>query len=424
MKQKKTYHVVTLGCRTNQYESQAYIDQLQGVGYTAAKSGEESDICIINTCTVTENADKKSLYAVRKSVRDFKPKRLIVTGCLAKRAQKTIRDIPGVTDVVFNENKQSLLPDLIEEELWPEFNIKNFEAHTRAFVKVQDGCNSYCSYCIIPFVRGRSTSKTIDEVLKEVHALVENGYREVVLTGINIGDFCDGEARLADLVRAVDQVEGLERIRISSIDPDEVDDDLISAVSKGKKTCASMHIVLQSGANAILKRMRRGYLMKDVYDAVERLSKVDPLFTMTTDVIVGFPGETEEDFNQTMDVVSKLPIVKVHVFPYSDRPKTRASRMEDKVASDVINERKAKLMKASNQRAKQVYKRFLGKTVSVLFESLEKVEGGKKLLMGHSPHFLPVLVDPGSIRCGEIRHVKLLEVIGEGILGEVVSSES
>ena len=211
MAQKKTYHVVTLGCRTNQYESQAYTNQLQTAGYEKSNAGE-ADVCIINTCTVTENSDKKSFYAIRKSVRDFKPKKLIVTGCLAKKDQKTIRAIPGVSDVVFNENKQTLLPDLFDEEQWPEFKINQFEAHTRAFVKVQDGCNSYCSYCVIPFVRGRSTSKTLPQVLDEVHALVENGYREVVLTGINIGDFCDGDKRLAELVREVDQVEGLRRV--------------------------------------------------------------------------------------------------------------------------------------------------------------------------------------------------------------------
>ncbi len=421
MKEKKTYHVVTLGCRTNQYESQAYTDQLQIAGYEKASLGEESDVCIINTCTVTENADKKSLYAIRKSVRDFSPKKLVVTGCLAKRDRATIQSIPGVTDVVFNENKQTLLPDLFDEEKWPEFKINNFEAHTRAFVKVQDGCNSYCSYCIIPFVRGRSTSKTMKEVLGEVHALVENGYREVVLTGINIGDFCDGEKRLADLVRETDKVEGLRRVRISSIDPDEVDSELIDAVSKGKNTCQSMHIVLQSGSNPILKRMRRGYLMKDFYDAVEKLAAVDPLFTVTTDVIVGFPGETETDFEETIRVIKKLPIVKAHIFPYSDRPKTRASRMEDKVDAQTMDKRKKRLLAVSKERAHELYQNYLGLKVEVLFETEDKGPSGEVWIMGHTTHFIPVFVKQEGIRSGEIRHVVLKEIVSEGIFAEVIS---
>lgn len=420
MAHKKTYHVVTLGCRTNQYESQAYTNQLQTAGYEKADEGE-ADICIINTCTVTENADKKSFYAIRKSVRDFKPKKLIVTGCLAKKDQKTIRAIPGVSDVVFNENKQTLLPDLFDEEQWPEFKINQFEAHTRAFVKVQDGCNSYCSYCVIPFVRGRSTSKTLPQVLDEVHALVENGYREVVLTGINIGDFCDGEKRLADLVREVDQVEGLRRVRISSIDPDEVDAELIDAVANGKNTCDSMHIVLQSGSNPILKRMRRGYLMKDVYDAYEKLSKVHPLFTITTDVIVGFPGETEADFEQTVQVIQKLPFVKVHIFPYSDRPKTRASRMEDKVDSATIERRKKKLLEVSRKRATQIYERYLRLEVEVLFETEEVQKEGQVWMMGHTTHFIPVFVEKGSIRSGEIYKVRLGRIVEGGIFSEVIN---
>ena len=247
----KKYKVVTLGCRTNQYESQAFLDQLKKQGYEEASDGDRADLCIVNTCTVTQSADKRSLYQIRKLARDYNPSKLVVTGCLAERSKKELEALPEVTDVIPNRKKEELLPTVFPEMEWPEFRIERFEAHTRAFVKIQDGCNSYCSYCVIPFVRGRSRSKKMLDILQEIDSLVENGYKEVVLTGINIGDF--GPERLSDLVRQVDKVEGLERIRISSIDPDEVDDDLLDAVINGEKTCPSMHIVLQSGSNMTLK---------------------------------------------------------------------------------------------------------------------------------------------------------------------------
>ena len=258
----KKYKVITLGCRSNQYESQAFADQLKKKGYLEAKEGESADLCIVNTCTVTESADKRSLYQIRKVARDFSPEKLVVTGCLAERSKKELEKLPEVTHVVSNRQKENLLPEVFPEKEWPEFQIERFEAHTRAFVKIQDGCNSYCSYCVIPFVRGPSRSKKVFDILHEIEGLVENGYKEVVLTGINIGDFDGDQAppvRLADLIRQVDKIPGLERIRISSIDPDEVDDELLDAIIYGKKTAPSMHIVLQSGSNLILKRMRRKY---------------------------------------------------------------------------------------------------------------------------------------------------------------------
>ncbi|MCB1110018.1 MAG: tRNA (N(6)-L-threonylcarbamoyladenosine(37)-C(2))-methylthiotransferase MtaB [Chlamydiia bacterium] len=408
----KKYKIVTLGCRTNQYESQAFLDQLKKQGYIEAEEGEQADVCIVNTCTVTESADKRSLYQIRKLSREYQPSRMVVTGCLAERMKEDLKELPEVTDVIPNHQKEALLSQVFPEKEWPEFRIERFEAHTRAFVKIQDGCNSYCSYCVIPFVRGRSRSKKMFDILREIESLVENGYKEVVLTGINIGDF--GPERLGDLVRQVDKVEGLERIRISSIDPDEVDDDLLDAVINGKKTCPSMHIVLQAGSNLTLKRMRRKYTKQDFLDAIQRLKKANPFFTFTTDIIVGFPGETEEEFEETLQLVQEVRFAKVHLFPYSDRPKTRASRMPNKVPQGVITERKARLLEVAQRSAFALREEWIGEEFSVLLETEEK-EG---FLMGHTETFLPVFVPKQDLRPNTVIKVKVIHNNPEGYIGE------
>ncbi|CCB88589.1 tRNA (N(6)-L-threonylcarbamoyladenosine(37)-C(2))-methylthiotransferase MtaB [Simkania negevensis] len=416
---KKKYKVVTLGCRTNQYESQAYIDQLKASGYSEAAETESADVCIVNTCTVTASADKRSLYQIRKLAREHSPERLIVTGCMAERAADEIRAVEGVTDVVPNQRKEALLDEVFPETDWPEFKIERFEAHTRAFVKIQDGCNSYCSYCVIPFVRGRSRSKTVYDILAEIEGLVENGYKEIVLTGINIGDFDGGTpenpVRLSTLVRLVDQIEGLERIRISSIDPDEVEDDLIDAVINGKKTCHSMHIVLQAGSNVTLKRMRRKYTRRDVLDATRRLQRASSDFTFTTDVIVGFPGETEEDFQETVDLIREIRFAKVHMFPYSDRPKTRASRMPNKVAQEVIDKRRQLLLKVADEVAYDLRQSYIGRTFDVLIESKN---------MGHTNHFLPVYIEEKGLRSNEMIQVECFANSVEGLIGKKVEAHA
>ncbi|MCB1084648.1 MAG: tRNA (N(6)-L-threonylcarbamoyladenosine(37)-C(2))-methylthiotransferase MtaB [Chlamydiia bacterium] len=413
----KKVKIITLGCRTNQYESQAFFDQLSKKGYVEVEEGEKADLCIVNTCTVTASADKRSLYQIRKVAREHTPEKLVVTGCFAERSKKELEKLTEVTDVVSNADKNYLLEKVFPEEEWPEFQIERFEAHTRAFVKIQDGCNSYCSYCIIPYVRGRSRSKTVPKILEEIQALVANGYKEVVLTGINIGDFDGGvtpPARLSDLIRAVDQIEGLERIRISSIDPDEVDEDLLRAVIEGKKTCPSMHIVLQSGSNLTLKRMRRKYTKQDFIDATRRLKEANPNFTFTTDIIVGFPGETDEEFQETLALMDEVQFAKVHMFPYSDRPKTRASRMPNKVPPSVIDQRKNLLMHKAEQGAFSLRERFIGEEFSLLLEG----EESPGYLMGHTENFLPVYVPKEGLFPNTIIRVKCVENQAKGFIGE------
>ena len=383
----KKFKVVTLGCRTNQYESQAYTDQLLGMGYTPAEEGEKADVCVVNTCTVTESADSNSRHEIRQLARKNPEAKLVVTGCFAERQPDLVRQLPGVTHVVSNKDKENLLTSVFPDEEVPEFSIKHFDAHTRAFVKVQDGCNSFCTYCIIPYVRGRSRSRSIPDVLREVEGLIAHGYKEVVLTGINIGDFDGnpGEGELphclADLVRAVDDVPGLERLRVSSIDPDEVDDNLMDAIINGKKTCHSMHVVLQSGSNVVLKRMNRKYTRQVFMQTIDRLRSADPDFTFTTDVIVGFPGETDVDFADTLAVMRDVQFAKVHMFPYSERPRTRAATYPNKVPPDIIRIRKHEVLRCAEQFAFDLRNRFIGRRFPVLTENLDPSRPSRYLVI-------------------------------------------
>lgn len=421
-KSNKKFKIVSLGCRTNQYESQAYQDQLIALGYTAAQEGEEAEVCIVNTCTVTESADSSSRHAIRQLARENRNSQLLVTGCFAERQPQVVAQIEGVTHVVPNRDKEQLLTNLFPEEDLPEFSIQRFEAHTRAFVKVQDGCNSFCTYCIIPYVRGRSRSRSVDEILQEVHQLIANGYKEVVLTGINIGDFDGGQeespVRLAELVRLVDQVPGLERLRISSIDPDEVDDELADAVLNGKKTCPSMHVVLQSGSNVILKRMNRKYTRQIFFETIDRLRAAQPDFTFTTDIIVGFPGETEIDFHDTLEVMQQVKFAKVHMFPYSDRPRTRSALMPNKVPQEVIKDRKQAVLRLSEQLAFEMRQPYVNRRMWVLTESLDdKRLGG---ITGHTANFLPVWIEGAHFTSNQLVEVELVANTPEGLIGRFI----
>ena len=404
----RKFKVATLGCRTNQYESEAYASQLRALGYTEATHDEKADICIVNTCTVTASADSHSRHQIRQLANANPGSELVVTGCLAE----SLPPIEGVTHIVPNSQKENLLSVLFpyKEDL-PEFKIDQFGSHSRAFVKVQDGCNSFCTYCIIPYVRGRSRSRPVADILQEIRGLAHQGYKEVVLTGINVGDFVgENKETLADLIRAVDQVDGLERIRLSSIDPDEVDHNLMSAIVEGKKTCHSMHIVLQSGSNVILKRMNRKYTKQIFMETIERLKKENPHFTFTTDVIVGFPGETESDFEETLDVMRSVKFAKVHMFPYSERKRTRAALFPNKVPSHIISERKQRTLREAEKIAFDLRSQFVGQTLKVLIETEDPPSG-------HSENFLPVILENSKATRNQIVDVLCFDNSPQGLLG-------
>lgn len=418
---KNKFKIVTLGCRTNQYESQAYRDQLISLGYEEVREGEQAEICIVNTCTVTESADSSSRHAIRQLARENKESQLLVTGCFAERQPEVVSKLGGVTHVVPNADKENLLSRIFPEDSLPEFSIKRFESHTRAFVKVQDGCNSFCTYCIIPYVRGRSRSRTPEDVLQEVHQLIASGFKEIVLTGINIGDYDGGVAKgekpvnLASLIRLVDNVPGLERLRVSSIDPDEVDEDLSDAILNGKHTCQSMHIVLQSGSNVILKRMNRKYTRQIFLETIDKLRTSNPDFTFTTDIIVGFPGETDADFVDTLDVMKEVKFAKVHMFPYSDRPRTRSVLMPNKVPVDVIKFRKQEVMRLSEKFAYELRENYVGRQMQVLTENNDS-----EMTSGHTENFLEVIIPDIRLPANQLIQVELLSNSPKGLIGRCI----
>lgn len=420
---KKKYYITTLGCRTNQYESQAFANQLQALGWQRVQVGESADLCIINTCTVTAQADLSSRNQIKQLAKHHPEAKLVVTGCAVEKNREEIQEIEGVSVVICNQDKEKLIELLFPDESIPEFNIEQFEAHTRAFVKVQDGCNSFCSYCVIPYVRGRSRSRSLEAILTEVKQLVKNGYQEVVLTGINIGDFDggDGSCCLADLVKQVDQIEGIKRVRISSIDPDEVDEKLMEAVMSGKNTCPSMHLVLQSGSNTVLKRMRRKYTRQMFFDSVDKLKKANPDFTFTTDVIVGFPGESQKDHEETIEVMKEVKFAKVHMFPYSRREGTMAARYYDKeeIPASVIQKRKKEILQVAEQSTYQLQANFVGRFMEVLIEGEDKQKPG--MLFGHTANFLGVWIPKKNFTTNQLIRVKIKGNRADGLYAESVT---
>ncbi len=390
----KKYKIATLGCRTNQYESRAYGRQLREAGYVEAREGETADLCIVNTCTVTRSADRHSESQIRKLRRENPEAKIAVTGCMVEAGKNQLLPIARADHVVSNFEKEKLLEIIFPEEKFPEFIISEDDTQTRAFIKVQDGCNSFCSYCIIPYVRGRSRSRTIPEIVREARGLVEGGVKEIVLTGINIGDFDGGNPKapesLASLLREVDKIPGLERLRLSSIDPDEVNEELLDVLRTGSKTMPSMHIVLQSGSNRILKKMNRKYTRQMFFETVDLLRGMNSDFTFTTDIIVGFPGEREEDFAETLDVMREVGFAKVHMFPYSKRERTKAALYEGHLTPEVLADRKNRILEESERLARTLRDRYVGKIMTVLTEeSSQSTEG-----FGHTENFLKVYL-PG-----------------------------
>ncbi len=404
----KFFRLKSLGCRANQYEIQAIRDQLISLGYVEAGEGERADLVVLNSCTVTEGADRTSRQQLRALVKENPGAEIVVTGCLADKAPEKLHQISGVTKVVSNAEKENLVASLFQEKNVAPFSIRDFKGHTRAFVKVQDGCNSFCSYCIIPFVRGRSRSRSIDEVVCEVRQLVSNGFQEVVITGINVGDF---GGSLASLLRAVDEVKGLKRLRLSSIHPHDIDSELVETILRGKATCRGLHISLQSGANTVLKRMYRKYTQELFLEKVENLRRADPDFTFTTDLIVGFPGESEADFEETLEVVRAVQFAKVHIFPYSPREKTKAASFPDHVASEVVKERKKRLFAVAEEQAFAWRERFLRREMVVLTEKGQK---------GHTDHFVDVTVLGDKVAPNQLVEVKIVENCSDGLIGKVI----
>lgn len=410
METPKRFACTVLGCRTNQYELQATKTQLEALGFVEAAEGERADLCIIHTCAVTEAAESSSRHAIRSLVARHPGARIAVTGCLATRDSEGMRSIEGVTDVIAGKTSEEIVPTLFPDAELRPFGITRFDGHTRVFIKVQDGCNAFCTYCTVPFLRGRSRSRSIEDIVQEATRVVASGHKEIVLTGVNIGDF---EGKLSELVAAVDGVPGLKRLRVSSLNPNDVDEPLIDVLTCGQVVCPALHLVLQSGSNTILERMRRQYTREQFLDIVRRLRAKVPDFSFSTDIIVGFPGETTEDFYETLSLVQEVQFTKVHIFPYSERPRTVAARLPDKVSNDVIKERKHMLLETAERAASAIREEYVGRVVEVL------TENGGDQIEGMTPQGLPVFISGGIVEPNQLVSVRISKNGSCGLFGEV-----
>ncbi len=403
------FNIITLGCKVNSYESNFMKEALVKNGFSFCNLNEKCDILILNTCTVTDTSDKKSLKEVRRLKRENPNAILVVCGCSVQN-DKTKYDDLGINILMGNINKSnivSIIEKYLDDKTPVEYVAKtrdlpfeNMEVdvsdHTRAYIKIEDGCDNFCSYCVIPFVRGKKRSKDFSLVLKEVEHLANNGYKEIVLTGIDTGGYESNGKDLTDLIHEMSKVKGIERIRQSSIEITQINDKFINELKNNKKICDHIHIPLQSGSDSILKLMNRKYDLKYFFDKIDMIRSVRPNISITTDVIVGFPGETEEMFLETMDTCKKINFSKIHAFPYSERKGTKASMMDGKVPESVKHERVKKLLELSDSLEKSYYDKFKEKKLDVLIEEVS--EFGSK---GHTSNYLMVHTNE-KLQKGEI----------------------
>ncbi len=403
------FNIITLGCKVNSYESNFMKEALVKNGFSFCNLNEKCDILILNTCTVTDTSDKKSLKEVRRLKRENPNAILVVCGCSVQN-DKTKYDDLGINILMGNINKSnivSIIEKYLDDKTPVEYVAKtrdlpfeNMEVdisdHTRAYIKIEDGCDNFCSYCIIPFVRGKKRSKDFSLVLREVQHLANNGYKEIVLTGIDTGGYESNGKDLTDLIHEMSKINGIERIRQSSIEITQINDKFIEELKNNKKICDHIHIPLQSGSDSILKLMNRKYDLKYFFDKIDMIRSVRPDISITTDVIVGFPGETEEMFLETMETCKKINFSKIHAFPYSERKGTKASMMDGKVPESVKHERVKKLLELSDSLEKSYYDKFKGKKLDVLIEEVN--EFGSK---GHTSNYLMVHTNE-KLQKGEI----------------------
>ena len=426
---KKKIAFKTLGCRLNMYETDALISQFGREGYEVVDFREDADVYVVNTCTVTNQSDHKSRNVIKQATRKGKNPIVLVTGCMANNKKEQLQQQDNVSYVVENRQKGSIfsivdnhfkglepVPDKYESDAF-NFEVGDQGTHIRSLVKIQDGCNNFCTFCIIPFVRGRATSRPVEDVLENVRQLVEKGYKEIVLTGVNIGRYEHEGNNFEDLVEKILNLDGDFRVRISSIEPEGFGDKLF-ALMKHPKLSPHMHICLQSGSEKILLKMRRMYTARGFHEMVQKLKTQRPDINLTTDIIVGFPGETEEDHQQSLAMVEEIGFSHVHTFKYSERDGTRAVRMDGKVPGPVMTKRSEEVRQLSEKLKRKYRSSFIGKSQSVI---IEKVYAG--VASGHSEHFIPVKIEDQSIKRGQKVNVKITK-IEEGedpsLVGKVV----
>ena len=391
---------ICLGCKVNTYEMEYILSKFFEKGYEI--TDDKADIYIINTCSVTNMSDAKSRKVINRTIRENDNSIIVVMGCMIE-ANKDY-DNPGVSIIIGNKDKNKVV-DLVEDYqknhekkkiLYQDFDkefedmfIKNMPGRTRAFIKIQDGCENFCSYCIIPYTRGRCRSKDSEKIIEEIKELINNGYKEIVLTGIHTGHFGeDKDISFPELLDKIAKLSNLERLRISSIEITELNDDFLKVLKENKNIVPHLHIPLQAGFDKILKLMNRKYDLKYFKDKIETIRKIRKDISITTDVIVGFPGETEDDFKETINTCKEIGFSKIHVFPYSVRHGTKAENMPNQVPENIKKERVSKLIEVSNQLEHNYLDKFIGKEVIVLIENSNDNKS-----VGHTDNYLKVFIN-------------------------------
>lgn len=413
----------TLGCKVNHYETEAIWQLFKNEGYNQVEFEQQADVYLINTCTVTNTGDKKSRQVIRRAVRRNPGAVICVTGCYAQTTPAEIMGIEGVDIVVGTQDRSSLLGyieqykverqpinavgNIMKARVYEELDVPEFTDRTRASLKIQEGCNNFCTFCIIPWARGLLRSRDPKSVVSQAEKLVAAGYKEIVLTGIHTGGYGEDleNFNLAKLLLELEKVEGLERLRISSIEASQITDEVIDVLKKSKKVCRHLHVPLQAGDDSVLKRMRRKYTVEEFKERIIKVRAVLPNFALTSDVIVGFPGETEKQFMNTYHFISDMKFAELHVFPYSMRTGTPAARMEDQVDEVAKNDRVHRLISLSNQLAKAYASQFEGQVLEVIPETEYTEKPGNGLLMGYTDNYLKVVLKADDQAIGQ--HVKV-----------------
>ncbi|MFC3882975.1 tRNA (N(6)-L-threonylcarbamoyladenosine(37)-C(2))-methylthiotransferase MtaB [Bacillus songklensis] len=416
----------TLGCKVNHYETEAIWQLFKDNGYERVDFEKSADVYVINTCTVTNTGDKKSRQVIRRAVRKNPDAVICVTGCYAQTSPAEIMAIPGVDIVVGTQDRVKMLEyieqykqerqpinavgNIMKTRVYEELDVPAFTDRTRASLKIQEGCNNFCTFCIIPWARGLMRSRDPKEVIRQAQQLVDAGYKEIVLTGIHTGGYGEDmkDYNLAQLLRDLEeQVVGLKRLRISSIEASQITDEIIDVLDKSKVVVRHLHIPIQSGSNTVLKRMRRKYTMEFFADRLNRLKEALPGLAITSDVIVGFPGETEEEFMETYNFIKEHRFSELHVFPYSKRTGTPAARMDNQIDEEVKNERVHRLIELSDQLAKEYASLFEGEVLEVIPEELYKEDPESGLYVGYTDNYLKVKFEATEEMVGKLVKVKI-----------------
>lgn len=417
----KTFSILTLGCKVNQYESEAMSELFEKEGYTQVENEDYSDVYIVNTCTVTNLSDRKSRQFIRRAKRQNQNSIVAVVGCYSQVSPDEVKNIEGV-DVVIGTTDRNRIVNLVEEaksgtkinivrdlKNVREFaNTTNFDSNnrTRAYMKVQDGCNRFCTYCIIPYARGPIRSRDIEDAVDEAEVLADSGFKEIILTGIHIGSFGKdkGDKRLIDLIEQIAQVDGIERIRLSSVEPNIIDDDFMKRAVATNKLCDHFHLSLQSGSNKVLKAMNRHYTREEYIKKTNIIKKYMPMAGLTTDIIVGFPGETEEDFEDSVSIVKEVGFSKIHVFKYSKRKNTPAAKMNNQVDGNIKKKRSDKLIKVGEIYSEKFKRLNMNIPKSVLFEEQHDNE-----YYGYTTNYIRVKAKSDVDLTNKIKQVEILD---------------